>query len=61
MNVIVIGSTGAIGGAIANALEARGDRVVRLSRRSQPPIDVEDERTIAAAAAALADHGRSTG
>ena len=55
MNNLVIGSTGAIGGAIATALEARGDRVVRLSRRSQPPIDVEDERTIAAAAAALAD------
>lgn len=56
MNSIVIGAAGAIGGAIATALEARGDSVTRLSRQSQPPIDIEDEQTIAAAAAALADH-----
>ena len=55
MNSIVMGSTGAIGSALANALEARGEQVARLSRRSQPPIDVEDEASIAAAAATLAN------
>ena len=53
MHSIVIGATGGIGRAIADALEARGDSVVRLSRRSDPPLDLTDEGSIAAAASAL--------
>ncbi len=51
---IVIGASGGIGGALADALEARGT-VIRLSRRSAPPLDLENDSSIAAAAAALAE------
>ncbi len=54
---IVIGASGGIGSALADALAARGAEVVRLSRRSDPPIDLEDDASIAAAAAALAARG----
>lgn len=49
---LVIGATGGIGGALVAALEARGgyDRVVALSRSSDPPVDVCREPSIAAAA-----------
>ncbi|PHP66860.1 C-factor [Zhengella mangrovi] len=55
----VIGSTGAIGKALADRLEAAGrfSRVIRLSRRSAPGIDLTDEASIAAAAAWLAGAG----
>lgn len=55
IKAIVIGASGGIGGALAAALEARGTDVVRLSRRSDPAIDLADDASIAAAAAALAD------
>lgn len=51
---IVIGACGGIGTALAAALDARGVDVVRLARHSQPPLDLEDAATIAAAATALA-------
>ena len=54
---IVIGASGGIGSALADALEARGAQVIRLSRRSDPPLDLEDDASIAAAAAALAGRG----
>ena len=57
MNAIVIGASGGIGGALADALEARGDVVTRLSRRSDPPLDFDDEPGIAATAAQLAPAG----
>ena len=52
----VIGSSGAIGGALADRLEKSGRflRVVRLGRTTVPPIDMTDETTIAAAAGQLA-------
>ena len=52
----VIGSSGAIGGALADRLEKSGrfSRVVRLGRTTVPPIDMTDETTIAAAAGQLA-------
>jgi NAD(P)-dependent dehydrogenase (short-subunit alcohol dehydrogenase family) len=50
MTHVVIGATGGIGGAIADALEAGGRAVLRLSRRSAPPLDLLDEASIAAAA-----------
>ncbi|MCX8134825.1 MAG: SDR family NAD(P)-dependent oxidoreductase [Roseococcus sp.] len=48
---VVIGAGGGIGAALAAALEARGAPVLRLSRRSDPPLDLLDEASIAAAAA----------
>lgn len=57
MKAIVIGASGGIGGALAEALEARGDVVTRLSRRSDPPVDFDDEPGIAATAAQLAPAG----
>ena len=55
MKALVIGASGGIGGALASVLEARGGAVDRLSRRSDPPLDLTDEASIAAAAARLAD------
>lgn len=52
---VVIGATGGIGSAVADALE-RGGRfaeVLRLSRSSEPALDITDEASIAAAAEAL--------
>lgn len=52
----VIGSNGGIGAACATALERSGRfaRVIRLGRRTTPPLDLLDEASIAAAAATLA-------
>jgi NAD(P)-dependent dehydrogenase (short-subunit alcohol dehydrogenase family) len=50
MTHVVIGATGGVGAAVADALEARGEPVLRLSRRSTPPLDLLDEASIAAAA-----------
>ena len=53
----IIGASGAIGGAVADAVEASGAfaRTVRLSRRTDPPLDLADEASIEAAAALLKD------
>lgn len=56
-NAIVIGAGGGIGGALADALDARGGRVTRLGRRSDPPVDFEAPDTLARAAEALAPEG----
>ena len=53
MRALVIGASGGIGAALANGLVARGWVVDRLSRRSDPPLDLTDEASIAAAAAAF--------
>ena len=55
MKAIVIGASGGIGAALCDALESRGATVVRLSRNSAPPIDLESDQSIEQAAAALAD------
>jgi NAD(P)-dependent dehydrogenase (short-subunit alcohol dehydrogenase family) len=49
---LIIGATGGIGGALADTLKARDtcEHVVRLSRRSDPAVDVCDEASIARAA-----------
>ena len=57
VRAIVIGASGGIGSALADGLAARGVEVMRLSRRSEPPIDLTDDASIAAAAAALAGRG----
>lgn len=52
---VVIGASGGIGAALADALDEEGafDRVHRLSRSGSARIDLEDEASIAAAAAAV--------
>lgn len=47
---IVIGATGGIGSALVEALTVQGWTVTGLSRRSDPPLDLLDETSIAAAA-----------
>ena len=56
---VVIGSSGAIGGALLERLRADGRfaDVVGLSRGSTPPLDLLDEASIAAAAQAVAARG----
>ena len=53
MKALIIGATGGIGAALADALDASGATVTRLSRRSDPPLDLTDEPGIAAAAASF--------
>jgi NAD(P)-dependent dehydrogenase (short-subunit alcohol dehydrogenase family) len=48
MSAVVIGASGGIGGALADALAEEGETVLRLAR---PELDLTDEATIAAAAA----------
>ena len=57
IKAIVLGAGGGIGSALAAALEARGGEVVRLSRRSEPPLDLDCDASIEAAAQRLADRG----
>ncbi len=56
---LVVGASGAIGGALVQALHAdpRCGHVHALSRSSDPPMDLTDEARIAAAAQALRAHG----
>lgn len=51
-NAIVFGASGGIGAAVADVLEET-HVVYRLSRASDPPLDITDEAGIAAAAEAL--------
>ena len=50
MNTVIIGASGGIGGALADALADEGAAVRRLSR---PDIDITDEASVAAAAAGV--------
>jgi NAD(P)-dependent dehydrogenase (short-subunit alcohol dehydrogenase family) len=56
---VVIGATGAIGGAIATRLEGSGEfaEVLRLSRSSQPHLDLLEQESVVAAAATAAATG----
>lgn len=55
LTAVVIGASGGIGGAFADLLEAAPEvsRFHRLSRSSDPPLDLTDEASIEAAAAAI--------
>jgi NAD(P)-dependent dehydrogenase (short-subunit alcohol dehydrogenase family) len=53
MKIIVIGATGTIGAAIANALAARKHEVVRASRQGEVKVNIEDQATIGALFAAV--------
>ena len=59
---VVVGASGGIGQAMADAIEASGRfaRTVRLSRRSDPPLDLVDEATMERAASWLAGLGAPT-
>jgi NAD(P)-dependent dehydrogenase (short-subunit alcohol dehydrogenase family) len=48
MRTLVIGATGLVGGAAADALEAFGDEVLRASQSSELSVDVTDAGSIAA-------------
>ncbi len=50
---VIIGATGGIGAALAEALEQQGQIVLRLGRRSTPALDLLDEASIARAAAEI--------
>ena len=48
MKVLVIGATGLVGGAAADALEAFGDEVLRASKSSTLAVDITDAGSIQA-------------
>jgi NAD(P)-dependent dehydrogenase (short-subunit alcohol dehydrogenase family) len=55
MKVIVIGATGTIGKAVADALATRGHEVIRASRKSAVRVDIEDAATLSALFAGIKD------
>lgn len=48
MRVLIIGATGTIGSAVADAFTATGDEVLRASRNSDLAVDISDPAAIAA-------------
>jgi NAD(P)-dependent dehydrogenase (short-subunit alcohol dehydrogenase family) len=54
MKVIVIGASGIVGGAVADALAGRHD-VVRASRRGDPQVDVGDPTSVGRLLASVSD------
>ncbi len=50
MRSIVIGASGGIGTAIADAVAGRGGEVIRLGRQGTPALQLDDDRSIADAA-----------
>lgn len=48
MKILVIGATGLVGGAAADALEAFGDEVLRASQSSELAVDITDPASITA-------------
>ena len=48
MKIIVIGATGTIGAAVANALAAKKHEVVRASRQGEVKVNIEEQATIVA-------------
>jgi NAD(P)-dependent dehydrogenase (short-subunit alcohol dehydrogenase family) len=55
MKIIVIGATGTIGKAVADALAKRGHEVIRASRKSTVRVDIEDRATLNALFAGTKD------
>ena len=53
MKIIVIGATGTIGAAVANALAAKKHEVVRASRQGEVKVNLEEQATIGALFAAV--------
>jgi len=48
VKIVVIGATGTIGKAVADALAKRGHEVIRASRKSAVRVDIEDAATLRA-------------
>ena len=48
MKVAIIGATGLIGNAVATLLNEKGHEIVRVSRHSQPSVDINDPASIGA-------------
>jgi NAD(P)-dependent dehydrogenase (short-subunit alcohol dehydrogenase family) len=48
MKVVVIGATGTIGKAVADALEKRGHEVIRASRKTAVRVDIQDKGSLSA-------------
>ena len=46
MRVLVVGTTGIIGGAVTSALQAKGHDVIGVSRRTQPAVDLDDPSSV---------------
>ena len=55
MKVVVIGATGTIGKAVADALAGKGHEVIRASRKSALRVDIEDAATLNALFAGTRD------
>lgn len=55
MKVVVIGGTGLIGEAVATLLNDKGHEVVRVSRHTQPGVDISDPASIGAFYAAIGE------
>ncbi|MET8333351.1 short chain dehydrogenase [Streptosporangium canum] len=55
MKIIIIGATGTIGTAVAEALETRGHEIVRASRRGPVTVDMADPASIDALLASVRD------
>jgi NAD(P)-dependent dehydrogenase (short-subunit alcohol dehydrogenase family) len=55
MKILVIGSTGTIGAAVARALSERGHQVIGLHRNSTPALDITKTSAIEAAFASVRD------
>ena len=50
MRAVVIGSSGAVGGALYERLKVNGVAVTGFSRRGEPSLDITQEDTVQAAA-----------
>ena len=55
MKIVVIGATGTIGKAVADALAGNGHEVIRASRKSAVRVDIEDRATLNALFAGTKD------
>ncbi len=55
MKVAIIGATGTIGKAVATLLDSKGHEVVRVSRHTQPGVDITNPASIRAFYAALGE------
>ena len=55
MKVVIIGATGLIGNAVATLLNDKGYEVVRVSRHTQPGVDITDPKSIDSFYAAIGE------
>ena len=46
MQVVIVGATGLIGKAIADLLSDKGHKIVRVSRNTQPSLNIDDPASI---------------